>query len=75
LDVTPRTQARYVTGLYKRLFQRGKRWNLASVGYFIWKDWGARQRPLNHAGLLRRDGTRKPAYASFAHRQRVHRQG
>jgi hypothetical protein len=75
LDVTPSTQARYVTGLYKRLFQRGKRWNLASVGYFIWKDWGSRKRPLNHAGLLRRDGTRKPAYARYANRQRVHRQG
>ena len=74
LDVTPSTQARYVTGLYNRLFQRGKRWNLASVGYFIWKDWGSGRWPLNHAGLLRRDGTRKPAYASYAHRQRVYRQ-
>jgi hypothetical protein len=74
LDVTASTQARYVTSLYNRLFQRGKRWNLASVGYFIWKDWGAGRRPLNHAGLLRRDGTRKPAYASYARRQRVYRQ-
>ena len=74
LDVTPSTQARYVTDLYNRLFQRGKSWNLASVGYFIWKDWGPGGRPLNHAGLLRRDGTRKLAYSRYAVRRSVYRQ-
>jgi hypothetical protein len=75
LDVTPSTQARYVTNLYNRLFQRGKSWNLASVGYFIWKDYGSGAKPANHAGLLRSDGTRKPAYAKYAVRRRVYRQG
>ena len=75
LDVTPSTQASYVTELYNRLFQRGKSWNLASVGYFVWKDYGPGGRPSNHAGLLRRDGTRKPAYASYAVRRPVYPQG
>jgi hypothetical protein len=75
LDVTPSMQASYVTELYNRLFQRGKSWNLASVGYFIWKDYGPGGRPSNHAGLLRRDGTPKPAYASYAARRPVYPQG
>ena len=79
LDVTPATQARYVTRLYDRLYQRGKAWNLASIGYFIWKDYGPGGRQgtdwYNHAGLLRIDGTRKPAYAKYAARQRIYRQG
>jgi hypothetical protein len=77
LDVTTSTQARYVTKLYDRLLQRGKLWNLATVGYFIWRDYG--RRPRNHwfqnAGLLRRDGTRKPSYAKYAARRRVRIQG
>lgn len=79
LDVTASTQARYVTRLYDRLFQRGKMWNLTSVGYFIWRDYGSGSNPgdnwYNHSGLLRFDGTRKPAYAKYAVRRRVYRQG
>ena len=79
LDVTAATQARYVTNLYNRLFTRGEAWNLASVGYFIWRDYGpgGRQGPnwFHHSGLLRIDGTRKPAYAKYAARPRVYRQG
>jgi hypothetical protein len=76
LDVTASTQARYVTNLYNRLFQRGKMWNLHSVGYFIWRDYGSGSNNwYNHAGLLRFDGSRKPAYAKYAVRRRVYRQG
>ncbi len=71
LDVTATTQARYVTNLYERLFQRAKLWNLASVGYFVWRDYGSGPSCLRHAGLLRIDGTRKPAYANYATRPRV----
>jgi hypothetical protein len=78
LDVTASTQARYVTSLYNRLFPRGKTWNLASVGYFIWKDYGSGgtgNEWYHRSGLLRIDGTRKPAYAKYAVRRRVYRQG
>jgi len=79
LDVTASDQARYVANLYNRLFERGKMWNLASVGYFVWNDYGPGGRPGNrvsdHSGLLRIDGTRKPAYAEYAARPRAYRQG
>lgn len=73
LDVTAATQARYVANLYDRLFQRSKLWNLASVGYFTWRDYGPGPTCLRHSGLLRIDGTRKPAYAQYATRPRVYR--
>jgi hypothetical protein len=79
LDVTADTQARHVTELYNRLFQRGKLWNLASVGYFVWRDYGPGgwqgKNVCHHSGLLRIDGTRKPAYAKYAAHPRVFRQG
>ena len=79
LDVTASTQARYVNNLYTKLFPRGKRWNLASIGYFIWEDYRFANEPgnnwYNHSGLLRVDGTRKPAYSKYAARRRVYRQG
>ena len=79
LDVTASEQALYVRNLYRRLFERGKRWNLASVGYFVWKDHGPGgipgDRVSEHSGLLRIDGTRKPSYARYAARPRVYRQG
>ena len=77
LDVTPSTQARYVTNLYNRLFPRGKAWNLASVGYFIWQDYGTvgtQGKWFQHSGLRRIDGSRKPAYARYAVRRRVYLQ-
>jgi hypothetical protein len=75
LDVSAATQARFVSNLYERLFQRGKLWNLASVGYFTWRDYGPGPTCLRHSGLHRIDGTRKPAYARYAARPRVYRQG
>lgn len=78
LDVTASEQALYVRNVYRRLFERGKRWNLASVGYFVWKDHGPGgipgDRVSDHSGLLRIDGTRKPSYARYAARPRVYRQ-
>ena len=60
LDVTAGEQALYVRNVYRRLFERGKRWNLASVGYFVWKDHGPGgipgDRVSDHSGLLRIDG-------------------
>jgi hypothetical protein len=79
LDVTPRAQERHVGRLYFRLFRLGRLLNLASIGYFIWKDYGPGDRQgdewFHHSGLLRIDGTRKPAYATYASRPRARVQG
>jgi hypothetical protein len=73
LDVTPKKQARYIAGLYKRLLPLGEWWNLASVCYFTWRDMGPWSKVSGHSGLLRAHGHRKPAYRKYAARPKASR--
>jgi hypothetical protein len=64
-------QARLITKTFKRIGKLRRRYKISGLYYFDWKDYA----PLStdprgdtwgyHTGLLRADGTRKPAFRAF----------
>ena len=65
---TPKGQARMLNKAFRLLRHNRKRWHIAGVNWYSWRDVGQSQAPCQFcfaSGLLSRDGKGKPAWRAF----------